>query len=192
MDADRIPSQVEGKPDDIVHVVIETPRDQRHKYAYDPKFQLFTRTQILPEGLTWPYDYGFLPQTLADDGDPIDALFLSDEPTFTGCLVEARVLGIVRICKNGVENDRLITAPRPQDGVAQTTDAFKDIDDLPEETLHGICRYLVEYSEEQGNKLEFRGAKGKKKALHAIEDARKAYIKSRTSRGSASTAQSTP
>jgi inorganic pyrophosphatase len=171
-----IPTYVDEEEDEsLIHVVIETPRDQRHKYAFDPKSGLFRRKQILVEGLMWPYDYGFIPQTLGDDGDAVDALFLCDEATFTGCLVEARVLGIIEIRKNGDENDRIVTAPKPQKGVSQTTDWFDDLEDVPKATIKSVCRYLIEYSAEEGNEMEFRGAHGRKKALHAIERGRQKF-----------------
>src|SRR5579864_1011449 len=89
----------------VVNAIVETPRNQRHKYAFVPKYGLFSQKLLLPDGLLWPYDYGFIPRTLGDDGDPLDLLFLGDEPTFTGCVVKARVIGIVNLKKNGVEND---------------------------------------------------------------------------------------
>lgn len=160
-----------------VHAVIETPRDTRHKYAFEPKLGLFKLKLTLPEGMQWPYDFGFVPRTLADDGDPIDILVLNQIPTFTGCLLETRVLGIVRLKKNGVENDRLVAAPLPQAGVSQPTDAFTDVDDIPRETMDNICRFLVNYSEEEGNRIEFKEVRSRKKAMTAIEAAMETYDK---------------
>jgi len=158
-----------------VHAVIETPRDTRHKYAFDPKLGLFKLKLTLPEGMQWPYDYGFVPRTLADDGDPLDILVLNHIPTFTGCLLETRVLGIVQLKKNGIENDRVIAAPVPQAGVSQPTDAFEDVDDVPKDTIDDICRFLVDYSEEEGNTIEFKDVGSRKKAMAAIEAAMKVY-----------------
>lgn len=160
-----------------VHAVIETPRDTRHKYAFEPKLGLFKLKLTLPEGMQWPYDYGFVPRTIAEDGDPLDILVLNQIPTFTGCLLETRVLGIVRLKKNGVENDRLIAAPLPQPGVSQPSDAFDEVEDIPKETMKDICRFLVEYSEEEGNRIEFKDVSSRKKAMAAIEAAMQAYDK---------------
>jgi inorganic pyrophosphatase len=160
-----------------VHAVIETPRDTRHKYAFEPKLGLFKLKLTLPEGLQWPYDYGFVPRTIADDGDPLDILVLNQIPTFTGCLLETRILGIVRLKKNGVENDRVLAAPLVQAGLSQPSDAFDDVDDLPKGTVDDICRFLVEYSEEEGNRIEFKDVRSRKKAMAAIESAKKAYEK---------------
>ncbi len=160
-----------------VHAIIETPRNQRHKYAFDPKTGAFRQSMLLEEGIQWPYDYGCIPQTLAPDGDPLDILFLGDEPTFTGCLVRARVVGVVRLMKNGKENDRILGCPLHQKGLSQKADAFDDIDDIPEETIESLCRYLVEYSSAEGNDLQFRGTRPLKAALKTIARARKAFQK---------------
>ena len=166
----------------IVNAIIETPRNQRHKYAFDPKTGAFCQSMMLEEGLQWPYDYGFIPQTLAPDGDSIDILFLGDEPTFTGCLVRARVIGIVCIRKNGKENDRILGCPLHQKGLHQKADAFDEIDDVPKDTIESICRYLVEYSQAEGNELEFRGTGSRKAALKAVARAREAFQKDQTKR----------
>lgn len=163
-----------------VHAVIETPRNQRHKYAFDRKAGAFRLSMILAEGLQWPYDYGFVPQTIADDGDPLDVLYLTDAPTFPGCVVVARPIGIVRIEKNGVENDRLLACPARQTGLTQKSDEFDDVDDVPKDMLESICRYLVEYSVAEGNELVYRGTGTRKKALKAIRNACKAYFKKRS------------
>ena len=174
---EKIPTFVSKEKEDVVHAVIETPRDTRLKYAFEPDFGVFKLKQILAEGLQWPYDYGFVPQTLADDGDPIDILVLSDAPTFTGCLVECRVIGLVRLEKDGEENDRLLAAPQRREGLTQSADAYDDADDIPKDIINGICRFLVDYSEEQGHEITFKGVKSKKKAIAAIETARENFRK---------------
>ena len=174
---ERIPPFATEDDDRYVHAIVETPRDTPYKFAFEPRFGAFKVKALLAEGLQWPYDYGFIPGTLADDGDPIDILILNDRPTFAGCLIECRVLGLVRLKKDGVENDRIVAAPQQQPGIAQTADAYDDIDDVPKETIDGICRFLVEYSVDEGHTIEFDGVKSKKKALKAIADAVKAYEK---------------
>ena len=173
---ERIPTFADSK-DRRIHAVIETPRDTRQKYVFEPDMGIFKLKAVLAEGLEWPYDYGFVPQTLADDGDPLDVLILSTAPTFTGCLVEARVLGLVRLCKDGTENDRLLSAPQRFSGIAQPSDRYDDVEDLPKEMIEGICRFLIDYSAEEGHKIEFKGVKSKKKAFEAIESTMAAYRK---------------
>ena len=171
------PFPEDGDSKYTVHVVVETPRNIRHKYALDAKNGIFKLKQTIAEGLQWPYDYGFIPQTLADDGDPVDALFLCDEPTFTGCLVQARLVGSIQLDKNGETNDRLVTCAEQMDGITQSTDGYKDIGDIPKDVMDSLCRFLVEYSEEQGNQITFKGVVSRKKALDLIEKGRKKFKK---------------
>jgi inorganic pyrophosphatase len=175
---DMIPASV-PKEKDLVFAVIETPMGTRHKFAFEPKFGIMRLKMTLAEGLMWPYDYGFVPQTLGDDGDPIDILVLNDAPTFSGCLLDVRVIGGILLKKNGIWNNRLVACPKHQKGVALKTDAFDDVEDLPKETLKGIERFLVEYSEAEGNKIEFRGTCSRKDAYKLIDESHRAFKKKR-------------
>ena len=98
--------------DDKIQVVIETPKGSRNKYAFDPELRIFSLKKVLPAGMTFPYDFGFVPSTKAEDGDPTDVLVLMDEPAFPGCLLKCRVIGIIEgeqgKKKNGERNDRVI------------------------------------------------------------------------------------
>jgi inorganic pyrophosphatase len=98
------------------HVVIETPRGSRNKFKYDAKLRAFRLKTVLPLGAAFPYDFGFVPATKAEDGDPLDVLVLMDEPAFTGCIVRARLVGVIKAkqCETGatIRNDRLIAIAR--------------------------------------------------------------------------------
>jgi inorganic pyrophosphatase len=176
---DMIPTFVPNEKD-LVFAVIETPAGIRHKFAFEPKFGIMRLKLTLGEGLMWPYDYGFIPRTLADDGDPVDVLVLNDAPTFSGCLLDVRVIGAVLLKKNGVKNNRLVACPRRRKGVALKTDEFDDIQDVPKEMLQGVERFLVEYSEEEGNKITFEGKCSRKDAYKIIEQGRKAFDKGKS------------
>src|SRR5436305_1907558 len=76
-------------------VIIETTKGNRNKYKYDDEFSCFSLAKVLPEGLMFPFDFGFLPGTIGEDGDPLDVLLLMDEPTFAGCLVVCRLIGVM-------------------------------------------------------------------------------------------------
>jgi Inorganic pyrophosphatase len=102
------------------HAIIETPKNSAHKYALKNEYGIIAFSEVLPAGMHWPYDYGFVPQTLADDGDPLDILVLTDDALFSGCLIEARVVGSVRLSKNGVENDRLYRGAIAKCGCTET------------------------------------------------------------------------
>src|SRR6188474_3889094 len=96
-----------------VHVLIETPQGQPNKFKYDAELGALRLSRVLPVGMVFPYDFGCLPGTRADDGDPLDVLVLMDAPAYPGTVVEARLVGVLR-CKQGkkgqpaVRNDRLI------------------------------------------------------------------------------------
>ncbi|MEA2542944.1 MAG: inorganic pyrophosphatase, partial [Acidobacteriaceae bacterium] len=83
------------KKDDILQVIVETPKGYRNKFAFDPDQGIFTLKKVLPAGMVFPYDFGFLPRTRALDGDPIDVLLLMDEPAFPGCVFRARLIGVI-------------------------------------------------------------------------------------------------
>src|SRR6201996_654635 len=78
----------------LLQVIIETPRGSRNKFAYDPKQQVFAVKAVLPAGMAFPYEFGFVPSTKADDGDPVDVLVLMDEPAFPGCTLMCRPIGV--------------------------------------------------------------------------------------------------
>ena len=76
-------------------ILVETPKGRRNKFDYDPQFEIFKLGGLLPEGLAFPYDFGFIPSTLGDDGDPMDVMVLMDEPAHVGCLVDVRLIGVM-------------------------------------------------------------------------------------------------
>jgi inorganic pyrophosphatase len=78
-----------NKKDGLVQVISDTPAGSRNKFAVDPEQEIFALKKVLPAGMVFPYDFGFLPRTLAPDGDPLDVLLLMDEPAFPGCAVRS-------------------------------------------------------------------------------------------------------
>src|SRR3954453_20605872 len=96
----------------LLRVVIETPKGSRNKFSYDSEEHIFVLKKVLPSGMTFPYDFGFVPSTQAEDGDPLDVLVLMDEPAFPGCILSCRVIGVIEgeqgEKKSKVRNDRII------------------------------------------------------------------------------------
>ena len=76
-------------------VIVETPRNRRSKFAYDPETNLFEMKSLLPAGMMFPFDFGFIPQTLGEDGDPLDILVMMDESAHVGCLLTVRIIGVI-------------------------------------------------------------------------------------------------
>src|ERR1051326_739420 len=96
-----------------VHVIIETPKGSRNKYAFDQEQGVFVLKKVLPVGMAFPYDFGFIPSTKADDGDPVDVLVLMDEPAFAGCMLTCRPIGVIQgeqgAKKKKERNDRMVS-----------------------------------------------------------------------------------
>jgi inorganic pyrophosphatase len=176
---DRIPAFPDGEKRraHVVNAIIETPKRSCHKYALIPEYGLIAFHSVLPRRLEWPYDYGFVPQTLAPDGDALDILLLSENGLFSGCLIESRVIGAIRETKDGVENDRLIAVPLPSAGAPMPTDTYFDITDMPRNEVDAIKDFLVKYSSEQGHAIEVRAIVGAEAALTSVKRCMKQFRK---------------
>lgn len=160
-----------------LNVIIETPKGSRNKFSFDEKLQLFKFKNVLPQGSSFPFDFGFLPNTLAGDGDPLDVLLLMDEPVFTGCLVEARPLGIIKAeqTENGktVQNDRLLAVSVN----SRMHKPLKAIQDIAKPLLEEIEHFFKAYNEGMGREFKVIGRNGPDKALQAVKQAALAYKK---------------
>lgn len=151
-----------------VHVVVETPKGGRNKVAFDPQLGAFKLKGVLPEGHSFPYDFGFVPSTLAEDGDPIDVLLLLDTPTFSGCVVEARLLGAFEIEQQEedgqtVRNDRLLAVAAD----SREHKGLYTLDDLPGELLHEIEHFFISYNQAKGQVINVLRRVGPERA-HAL------------------------
>lgn len=162
------------KQDGILQVVIETPKGSRNKFAFDHDQRVFTLRKVLPAGMTFPYDFGFLPKTLAPDGDPIDVLLLMDEPAFPGVLVRARLIGVIKgeqtDGKKKTRNDRLLA-------VAEANHLYANVKterDLPKQFLSELEQFFVNYHQQEGKEYKLLGCKGADEAMKLIREARRA------------------
>lgn len=162
-----------------MRAVVETPRGSRYKYAFNPATRALGVRFMLARGLSWPYDYGFIPQTLAEDGDPVDVIVMMEEPVLPLSVVQVRLIGGFELFKNEVRNDRLLACPKPMPGIAMATDRYTTIDDLPDEECAQIARFLCEYSEEQGNEIRLAGRYGPDEAVTRVSALHKAWKKNR-------------
>ncbi len=153
-----------------LNVVIDTPKGCRNKFAYDEAREAYVLKAVLPEGAVFPFDFGSVPGTKAEDGDPLDALILMEEPTFCGCLIEARPIGVIkaRQGKNGGKlkrNDRLIAVATK----SRIHSNIKSIKDLDSQLVKEIQHFFVSYNAERGKKFKIIGCKGHKKAKQLVE-----------------------
>src|SRR6476661_7674647 len=93
-DLSSLPNQLDAKKC-VCRAIIETPKGCRNKFDYDPDTHLFVLGGLLPEGMLFPFDFGFIPSTLGEDGDPLDIMVLMDAPAHVGCLIQVRIVGII-------------------------------------------------------------------------------------------------
>lgn len=153
-----------------LNVVIETPKDSRNKYTFDEEKEIFRLGGVLPLGASFPFDFGFIPQTLGGDGDPLDVLLLMDETTFTGCLVSARLIGVIEAeqTEDGetTRNDRLIAVACK----SLLYDSVKTINDLSETLIGQIKHFFISYNQAKGKKFKPLGEFGAIKAKKLIDE----------------------
>jgi inorganic pyrophosphatase len=152
----------------LVRVVIDTPRGSRNKYKFDADLGMFKLSRILPAGMSFPFDFGSIPGTVAEDGDALDILVLTEAPLVVGCLVHVRVVGIIRATqKEGraqIRNDRLIGAIE----TPVNKPAVRDIRDLSKDVLDDVEHFFCAYNEAQGRRFVISGRAGAKAAESAV------------------------
>jgi inorganic pyrophosphatase len=162
------------KKDGLLQVIVETPKGSRNKFAFDPKQEIFALKKVLPAGMLFPYDFGFLPKTIAPDGDPIDVLLLMDEPAFPGIAVRARLIGIIEgeqlDGKKRIRNDRLVAVAEANHMYAN----IKRLKDLPGQFLRELQDFFVNYHNLEGKKYKLLGCRGAEAAMSLIKEAQKA------------------
>lgn len=166
--------------DGLVRAVIETPKGSRNKYDYDPAFGCFTFGKALPDGMNFPYDFGFVPSTLGDDGDPVDILVLMDAPAQMGCVVKTRLLGGIKAEQKEkgaqwVRNDRLIAVAEK----SRLYDAAKTISDLRDGLVDEIADFFTQYNKLDGKSFRTLGVCAARGARALVETGMTKYKKKR-------------
>jgi inorganic pyrophosphatase len=155
-----------------IDIVIETPRGSAEKYNYDPELHLFKLKKILPAGMVFPYDFGFIPGTKGDDGDPLDIIVISEFHSFPGCLMKCRVIGAIvaeqsekKRSDKMIRNDRFIAIPK----VAKMFAEFDSIRDLPDQVLEELGQFFINYNKIEEKKFKVLSVIDGKEALRLIE-----------------------
>jgi inorganic pyrophosphatase len=163
------PNEQKERP---VQVLVETPRGCRNKYKLDEDTGRMKLSKVMPEGMVFPYDFGLVPGTEADDGDPLDVLILHDEPTFPGCQIECRLIGVLRAHQkdaNGKEgrNDRVIA-------VAEASVLYASINELADvepKVVKQIEDFFVNYQKVRDVEITLMGRGGSGEAKQKLEKA---------------------
>jgi len=170
----RQPTSLAGLPpwsdddDQLLTVVIETPKGSRNKFAFDDDRKLFTLKKVLPAGMSFPYDFGFFPSTKAGDGDPIDVLVLMDEPAFPGCIVDCRLIGVIEGEKvedgERARNDRLIAI----ESNTHSYSTIKTMKDLGKDFLEQLEAFFVNYHQSDEHEFRILGSHGARVARELV------------------------
>ena len=150
-----------------VNAIVDTPKGSRNKFKYDEQLGLFKLSGMLPVGTVFPFDFGYIPSTRGDDGDALDILLLMDEPAFTGCLVPAKLIGVIEAEQTEEQkttrNDRLIAVSAD----SRNHSHVRFLGDLNGNLLHEIERFFIAYNETKGKRFEVLNRRGPERA-HAL------------------------
>ncbi|MDB5192983.1 MAG: Inorganic diphosphatase [Segetibacter sp.] len=165
----KLPSTfIEGS--DALNALIETPKGSRNKYVYDEDTGGFKLKKALPAGMVFPFDFGFIPYTIAEDGDPLDILVLTDAPTFPGCIIEVNIIGIIKVQQEkkgkNFRNDRVI-------GVQVDSRLYGSVEklaDLEDGLLKEIIHFFASYNQVSEDQFIPLGNDGSKEALRIIRE----------------------
>jgi inorganic pyrophosphatase len=150
----------------MLRVVVETPKGSRNKFAFNPDERIFELKKILPAGMTFPYDFGFVPSTKVDDGDPVDVLVLMDEPAFAGCVLFCRAIGVIEgeqgDKKEKERNDRIVAVQQDAHSWAD----IKTIDDFGKEFCRELEEFFVNYHQLSGAGQELAASENVRHKIH--------------------------
>ena len=164
-----------------LNAIIDTPKGNRNKFKYDEKIGMFKLGGALPLGTVFPFDFGYIPSTKGGDGDPLDILILMDEPAFVGCLVPAKLIGVIAAeqteNQETTRNDRLIAVAAG----SRNHSHVRFLGDLNDNLVHEIEQFFISYNETKGKKFKILGRYGPDRALALIESAVKSLKRSRLS-----------
>jgi inorganic pyrophosphatase len=176
-DISKLPHELDPNKNEC-RVVVETPRGSRIKFKFEPESGMFEISKFLPKGFVFPFEFGFVPSTLAEDGDPLDALVLMDEPANVGCLLRTRLVGVVELVQteNGKEtpSDRLIAIPIQSFDYA----GVRTLSDLNKDLKQQITEYLELYNKNSGKQDRVTGTGSPQKAVELVRKASRRWQES--------------
>ena len=151
-----------------LNAVVDTPKGSRNKFKYDEQLGLFKLSGMLPVGSVFPFDFGYIPSTRGEDGDALDILLLMDEPAFTGCLVPAKLIGVIEAEQTEeqktMRNDRLIAVAAD----SRNHSHVRFLGDLNSNLLHEIERFFISYNETKGKRFEVLNRLGPERAHELV------------------------
>ncbi len=168
MDLSLIPAQ--PKPG-IVNVLIEIPAGSKNKYEFDKDLNAFALDRVLYASVQYPYDYGFIPNTLADDGDPLDGMVIMDQPTFPGCVIAARPIGMLGMIDGGDSDEKLLCVPDKDPRYANVT----SLKDIASHRLEEIAEFFRTYKNLEKKETKITGWQDVDAVRPLVEQCIRAY-----------------
>ena len=168
MDLSLIPAQPEPG---VINVLIEIPGGSKNKYEFDKDMNAFALDRVLFASVKYPYDYGFVPNTLADDGDPLDGMVMMDEPTFPGCVIAARPIGMLLMIDGGDRDEKILCVPAEDPRYNEV----KSLKDIAPHRLEEIAEFFRTYKNLEKKVTEIQGWKDVDEVNPLVEDCIKAY-----------------
>jgi inorganic pyrophosphatase len=170
VDLTRIPAQPKAG---LINVLIEIPAGSKNKYEFDKELNAFALDRVLYSSVQYPYDYGFVPNTLADDGDPLDGMVLIDQPTFPGCVIPARPIGMLEMIDGGDRDEKILCVPDKDPRYAQV----KSLKDIAPHRLDEIAEFFRSYKNLEKKVTEILGWKDIDQVMPLVEKCVKAGSK---------------
>lgn len=157
----------------IVDSIIEIPRGTKNKYEIDKKSGKIRLSRVQYSSMTYPSEYGYIDETLADDGDPVDILLITEETSFPGCIIEAKVLGYLDTIDDNHQDPKIIAV----NNVDPRCNFYNSLEELPKHILIEIKNFFEQYKKLQNIEVKVFDYHSKEEALKIIEEARKRYQK---------------
>ncbi len=157
------------RPPDEIFIVVEVPKGSRNKYEYNKKLEAINLDRVLYSTLHYPGEYGMVPRTFYDDNDPLDALMLMDEPTYPGCVIDAKPIGLLKMLDSGEADDKVLCVPLNDPKYAE----FDDLKDVPSHVLKEIAHFFEVYKRLEGKETNILGWEGadvaKERIVYAMD-----------------------
>jgi inorganic pyrophosphatase len=154
-----------------ITIVVETPKGSNHKFDYEPEIRGFKLHKTLPAGMAFPFDFGYIPDTKGEDGDPLDVIVIAEYGTFAGCYIDCRVIGVIKANQterdgSTMRNDRFLVVP-------EVSHIFREVDTIthmPESILDQLENFFKSYNQQAGKEFEVIERLGAEEAYKMIKD----------------------
>ena len=156
-----------AKAPEIINAVIEIPRGSHHKYEYDEKMDIIRLDRVIHSPVFYPTDYGFIPETRSEDGDHLDVMMLITEPVFSGCVVSARVVGILDMEDEAGQDWKIVAVADSDPKLSHV----QDITDMDDHFKKEIVQFFEQYKQLEGKWATVKGWLDKKEAIKRIQEA---------------------